>query len=310
MCYSALVVSGWKRFCSQNGVKMSLQEFADLQERRYHDAVEFKLPRGFDLEFSNPQNDDERAIKTLIDQYRKDRAGKLEREVFAQRKRLADAERKLAAKPTKTAAEDKRIAGSKVEQALHRLALLKDDRPDADDYRIFPGSYAPVIVMREGQRVMIPARYLLRQPGAPAFMDRKLPGNYNARRDNLTKFWRKEFGATHAVMVIESFFENVDGQDGKNQVLHFVPRPAGLMWIACLFAEWQDAKTGEKLVSFAAVTDDPPPEVAAAGHNRIIVSLAPEAVDRWLTPQGRSQDELRAILDDRQRPYYEHRIAA
>ncbi len=310
MCYSALVVSGWKRFCSQTGIKISLQEFAELAERRYQDAVEFKLPRGFDLEFSNPQNDDERAIKALIDQYRKDRATKLEREIFAQRKRLADAERKLAAKPTKTAAEDKRIAGSKVEQALHRLALLKDDRPDVDDYRIFPGSYAPVIVMREGQRVLIPARYLLRQPGAPAFMDCKLPGNYNARRDNLKKFWRGQFGATHAVMAIESFFENVDGQDGKNQVLHFIPRPAGLMWIACLFAEWQDAKTGDKLVSFAAVTDDPPPEVAAAGHNRIIVSLAPEAVDRWLTPQGRSQDELQAILDDRQRPYYEHRIAA
>jgi putative SOS response-associated peptidase YedK len=42
----------------------------------------------------------------------------------------------------------------------------------------------------------------------------------------------------------------------------------------------------------------------------MIVSLAPEAVDRWLTPQGRSADELQAILDDRQRPYYEHRVAA
>jgi putative SOS response-associated peptidase YedK len=82
------------------------------------------------------------------------------------------------------------------------------------------------------------------------------------------------------------------------------------MWIACLFAEWSAPKTGEKLVSFAAITDDPPPEVAAADHNRMIVSLAPEAVDRWLTPQGRSADELQAILDDRQRPYYEHRIAA
>jgi putative SOS response-associated peptidase YedK len=197
-----------------------------------------------------------------------------------------------------------------VQQALGRRALLRDDRPDPDDYRIFPGSYAPIIVMRDRQRVLIPARYLLRQPGAPAFMDRKLSGNYNARRDNLAKFWRKEFGVTHAVMVIESFFENVAGKDGQNQVLHFVPRPAGLMWIACLFAEWSDAKTGEKLVSFAAVTDDPPPEVAVAGHNRMIVSLAPKAVDRWLTPQGRSLDELQAILDDCQRPYYEHRIAA
>ena len=305
-----MVVSGWKRFVSQTGIRISLREFAELEEKRYHDAVEFKIPRGFDREFSDPQDNDERAIKSLIDEYRKDQTGTIEKEIFTQRKRLADAERKLAEKLTKAATEDKRIAANKVQQALGRLTLLKDDRPDANDYRIFPGSYAPIIVIRDGLRHMIPARYLLRQPGAPAFMDRKLSGNYNARRDNLAKFWRKEFGTTHAVMVIESFYENVAGQDGKNQVLHFVPRPAGLMWIACLFAEWSDSKTGEKLVSFAAITDDPPPEVAAAGHNRMIVSLAPEAVDRWLTPDGRSPDELQVILDDRQRPYYEHRVAA
>jgi hypothetical protein len=33
-------------------------------------------------------------------------------------------------------------------------------------------------------------------------------------------------------------------------------------------------------------------------------------VDRWLTPQGRSIEELQAILSDRQTPYYEHRLAA
>jgi hypothetical protein len=47
-------------------------------------------------------------------------------------------------------------------------------------------------------------------------MDDKLSGNHNARRDNLTKFWRKEFGATHAVMTIQSFYENVTGTDGQN----------------------------------------------------------------------------------------------
>ncbi len=73
------------------------------------------------------------------------------------------------------------------------------------------------------------------------------PGNYNARRDNLTKFWRTEFGATHAVMAIQSFYENVTGTNGQNQVLHFIPKPTGVMLIACLFAEWSDPKSGEKL---------------------------------------------------------------
>ncbi|WP_414703806.1 hypothetical protein [Povalibacter sp.] len=64
------------------------------------------------------------------------------------------------------------------------------------------------------------------------------------------------------------------------------------------------------MVSFAAVTDEPPPEVAAAGHDRCIVNLQPENVGRWLTPEGRRSAELQAILDPKQRPYYEYAIAA
>jgi len=82
------------------------------------------------------------------------------------------------------------------------------------------------------------------------------------------------------------------------------------MFIACLFAEWVEPKSGERLLSFAAITDEPPPEVAAAGHDRMIVNLRPENIDRWLTPEGRSIEELQAILDDRQSLYYEHSLAA
>ena len=32
------------------------------------------------------------------------------------------------------------------------------------------------------------------------------------------------------------------------------------MLVACLFAQWTDAASGERLLSFAAVTDEPPAE--------------------------------------------------
>jgi len=310
MCYSAMVTADWKAFLRETGFQMSLPEFHELMQRRIDDPGMYRLPRAFDLEFSKPQNGEEDAIRALSERYRAAQTGKLETEIFAQRKRLADAERKLAARETKAAAESKRIATNKVQQALGKLALQKDGRRHANDYRIFPRSYAPVIIEREGRKVMLPARYLLRQPGAPAFMDDKLSGNYNARRDNLTRFWRNQFGTTHALMVIDSFYENVTGADGRNQVLHFIPRPLGRMFIACLYGEWLDPKSGEKLLSFAAITDEPPPEVAAAGHDRMIVNLRPENIERWLTPVGRSTAELQAILDDRQAPYYEHSLAA
>ena len=37
-------------------------------------------------------------------------------------------------------------------------------------------------------------------------------------------------------MLVTSFYKNVD-RDGKNAVLHFVPRPADVMQVACLYSE-------------------------------------------------------------------------
>jgi putative SOS response-associated peptidase YedK len=92
-------------------------------------------------------------------------------------------------------------------------------------------------------------------------------------------------------------------------VLEFSPRPRHDMLVACLWSRWS-APGEPDLLSFAAITDEPPPEVQAAGHDRCIVPIKPEHVDAWLTP-GRGQlAEQHAILDDRDRPYYEHRLAA
>ncbi len=64
------------------------------------------------------------------------------------------------------------------------------------------------------------------------------------------------------------------------------------------------------LLSFAAIIDEPPPEIEAAGHDRCITPIKPENVEAWLKPDGSNLEALYAILDDRDRPYYEHRLAA
>jgi hypothetical protein len=66
----------------------------------------------------------------------------------------------------------------------------------------------------------------------------------------------------------------------------------------------------EPLLPFAAITDEPPAEVAAAGHDRCIIPTKPENVDAWLNPNPTDLKAQYAILDDRERPYYEHRLAA
>ncbi len=53
-----------------------------------------------------------------------------------------------------------------------------------------------------------------------------------------------------------------------------------------------------------AVTDDPMPEVAEAGHDRTVINLKSEWLDTWLNPDPEHMDELQMAMDDPQRPYY------
>ena len=99
------------------------------------------------------------------------------------------------------------------------------------------------------------------------------------------------------------------GEEVENLVLEFKPRPTQDMLVACLWSKWTGPGEPD-LLSFAAITDEPPAEVAAAGHDRCIVPIKPENVDAWLNPANASADRLLAILEDRERPYYEHRMAA
>ena len=57
--------------------------------------------------------------------------------------------------------------------------------------------------------------------------------------------------------------------------------------------------------AFAAITDEPEPEVAAAGHDRTIINIRPEHVDAWLNPDPNNLDALFAIFDDKRHRYYE-----
>lgn len=319
MCYSAQIKADYGRFVRTFGARIGLEEFMRLYWEREQGATHL-IPKAVDAMFLEPQTPDEQRIKEMIERFNRSQAAKLEEELFKQRTRLADAERALQAKVTKAGAESKRIATNKVEALRRRLDDLRRSELLERDARIFPGHYAPVIVMENGERVVKPMRYQCRPAGKPAFYDKKFPGTYNARRDSLEGFWRQLFGYSHGVLVATAFFENVgkaklegrelkDGEKDENIVLRFEPRPAEDMLVACLWSRWTGTDAPD-LLSFAAITDEPPPEVAAAGHDRCIIPIKPENVDAWLAPQADNLAAQYAILDDRERPYFEHRLAA
>ena len=319
MCYSAQVWADYRLYVRQYGAELDIKEFYELFWRRGSDS-KIRIPKAMEAAFREPKNEAETQIKSAIEAFAAEQAVKLEQDLFKQRKRLADAERVLQSKPTKAAGESKRIAADKIDWTMGKLSDLRRIELKDSDSRIFPGHYVPVMVMEHGRRVIKPMRYQCRPAGKPAFYDTKYPGTYNARRDNLEGFWKGLFGYTHGIVVINAFYENVNrhrvegrelGVDEavENLVLEFKPRPTQDMLVACRWSRWT-APGEPDLMSFAAITDEPPAEVAAAGHDRCIIPIRPEHVDAWLDPDPVNLAAQHAMLDDRARPFDEHRMAA
>lgn len=303
----------------QLGIRLDYDEIERLFFRRLEDPG-LTISRGLEANFDDPANDRDRRIKGAIDEHRSRMATKLEKDLFSQKTRLVTAERSLNEKETKKAREDVRIATGKIATLTAKLTDLRRTEPNSEDNRIFPLVYAGVIIKQGGENVLTPMRYFCRPAGKPAFYDKKFPGLYNARRDSLEKFWSDQFGHHHAVMVVESFYENVklhaserrelrEGEEERNVVLQFTPSPPQTMLIACLWSHWTDPREPD-LRGFAAITDEPPADVAAAGHDRCIINLRPEHVEAWLTPENRSRGELQNLLSDRAVSTYQHAALA
>tara|TARA_R110000822_G_scaffold310442_1_gene443216 strand:- start:2295 stop:3251 length:957 start_codon:yes stop_codon:yes gene_type:complete len=318
MCYSAQLHEQYRRYLRETGTTLDFEAFVKLYGHRPQGSA-LRRPRAMDALFSDPQTDAERQVQALIAADDKRQIEEWQQELFRQRKRLADAERQLGVKATKKAENDARIAGDKVRRLTAKLRSIQSSELSVADARIYPMWYAPVIVWEGGQRVVKPMRYHCRPAGKPASYDTRYPGCYNARRDNLEGFWKQQFGHHHGVLLVNAFYENVSrhqvegrelapGEAEQNVVLEFWPRPQQIMHVACIWSRWVGSD-GSELLSFAAITDEPPSEVAAAGHDRCIIPVKPENLDAWFQPGGDLQGAYR-VLDDRERPYYEHRAAA
>ena len=322
MCYSAQIEADYDKFVREWGAVISIKRFVELFWEKRKDGGWTKIPKAMREAFRRPQGEEGFELAKLVAEGDRDLTDKLYKEVAAQQERLAKAEEVIAGpKPTKKAAEDQRIATNKLKAAQRNLHDLTRTEPADKDSRIYPGVWAPVMIEKDGQRVVVPMRYQCRLPGWNEAIERKYPGTYNARRDKLEESWSKLFGYRHGIMIVSRFYENVSrhkmegrelapGEKEENVVLEFDPQPPQEMLVACLWNMSPGADHGTDLFSFAAFTDEPPPEVAAAGHDRCIVPIKPEHVDAWLSPDPNNLAALYAILDDRARPYYQHRLAA
>jgi len=308
MCYSAQIRADYSKLVREFGATLSLDEFAQLYA---HDAGKQrpKTPKAMDDGFAGARTPLGQDIVAKIQQWHAEEMQALDQELRVQGARLKQAEESLAQRPTQKARNEIRIAGNRIDRAQARLSDLHRSGLLPRDSRIFPGVYAPVIVSEHGQRVIKPMRYQCRLPDKPARNDALYPGTYNARRDSLEAYWKNAFGHHHGVVVVQSFYEHVPrhameqrtlapGESAQNVVLEFRPTPPRDLLIACLWSEWEGPEG--RLLSFAAITDEPPRDVAAAGHDRCIVPIRRENLDAWLNPDPEDLGALYRILDDRE----------
>ena len=211
--------------------------------------------------------------------------------------------------------------------------------------RIYPGNYAPVIHFAdEGKRISL-MRYNV---DPPSFIpEPKKYTTYNARRDNLTsKFWSESFMRNHGIIVIQAFYEWVEVKDllragvvtidqvkdefrrqseqrkakiveqGKKYaptatekvdphfrkiILEFKPDSEDIL-VPVIFSVKDDR------MGFAIVTDDPLPEVAAAGHDRTPISLTEKAAELWLKPEGMTAAVMLSVLEKRAANTFRHAL--
>jgi hypothetical protein len=246
-------LADYRKFTKTFGATMSVRRFVELFWEKRKSGDWTKLPKRDACNLRPALDPEEHELADLVIEADREQANALDAEMFAQKTRLAAADRALATKPTKKAESDKRIATDKIGRAQRNLADLRRTELLDRDSRIYPGQYTPVMIEKDGQRIVVPMRYQCRLPGWDAVTERRYPGTYNARRDNLEKSWGKLFGYHHGIMVVNAFYENVarhamehrelaPGEKEENVVLEFKPEPRQDMYVACL---WSFQKGGE-----------------------------------------------------------------
>ena len=322
MCYSAQILADFTKYRRLGG-ELDLDAFVEMAGWTRQRGTWIKgVPKTIRNAFIDSAVLEEQPAREAAMAAYSDAAAVLEEEINAQSDRLADAEVVLAGpRPTKKAENDRRIASKKIEAARAKLAQVTDRTAGAEYARIWPGGVTPVLIRDHatGERRVVPMRYRCRLPGWDDAKERAKPGTYNARMDSLTTVWRKLWGYNHGVMVARRFFESVSlhrlqqrelapGERDLSVELEFRPEPEQDMLLACLwrYVEATDDEPG--FYSVAAITRDPPPEVAAAGHDRMVIPIKPENLDAWLDPLPGRLADMMAILQDPIDAYYEHQV--
>ncbi|MGE3262303.1 MAG: SOS response-associated peptidase family protein [Bacteriovoracia bacterium] len=303
MCYSTRIKTSLKEIAGEFQAQTDLSSFESLLRQRLS-SPQLRVPFGLDRYFLLSQDPAEARLSPFISAFHAEEKSRNEIALRAAVHELRALESK---KPSATGAKKIGVLQRRIVK-LDGKIRASFDRIDPLDDRIFPSYFAPVIVEEAGKRFLRPMRFRVQNPDGS-----EIPSQYNvfnARHDSLlsAKTWRPLFGKNHLIFPFQRFYEWVSAH-GKKEEIYFAPENREVMWAAGLFSVSPSGNDGA-ISSFAMVTDNPPAEVAAAGHDRCPVFLKQEQLKNWLSPQKSSPESLLLLLRSIEKTFYLHGLAA
>jgi putative SOS response-associated peptidase YedK len=200
------------------------------------------------------------------------------------------------------------MSAHKISQARRRREALVQGVGQFQVVRKFPSSFVPIVTMLGGKIVVRLMRYQCRPAHVERRMENLLESPHHARKERLQGRWQREFGHTHGVIAVGSFFEAVALHRLRNRQLAkgeglaalelgFLPCPRQTLYVACLWSHWHRSGRPD-LLSFATIVDPAPDEVQAVGQDLCPVVIKRENVLAWLNPDPTKLADSYDILDD------------
>ena len=149
MCFSARVRQNLKHLSRRYEAEVDWAAFEELYRRRA-EGEDIRASRDLQRNFQHPETDVERRTAAYIAHISKPSATSGRR---ASSHKVAASQRRKNRSPNgdQEARENIRIGTKKAQEYLDRLADLRSTEPNSEDARIFPLSYAPVLIAEEGR---------------------------------------------------------------------------------------------------------------------------------------------------------------
>jgi putative SOS response-associated peptidase YedK len=308
MCYSAMIEADLRELQRVFGAKIDWSSFDEAYAIRgqYSQAM---IPSGLDSYIiQNAETASQKRLAKMAKEHYQQEIDKFSKKLKKYEQDVKDFELKIKngskAKDLKEKLEKRKATVEWHKEKIEYYEKIEETGAP----RVFPNFYAPVIIQSGKDHLIKLMRYHL-CPKNGKELNAFQYNLFNARRDKLleSRTWKPVFGKQHAIFPFYRFYESVEGKNGEAKIIYFQPKDENIMWAASIYEE---AKiSAGSLLSFAAVTDEPPPEVAAAGHDRCPVFLSKEHFENWLDPKNISKEDLVKLLRSVVPTVFKHQAA-